>query len=364
MPIPITDSRPLSHSPVTTEATFPFISVIVPVRNEAAHIEALLTQLFQQDYPADRFEVIVADGRSTDATRAIVRRLQQRWPALSLLDNPGRLSSAGRNRAVLASRGELIVLIDGHCEVPDTTYLTKVANAFARSQADCLGRPQPLETTGATVVQRAVAGARTSWLGHNPHSWIYSAAEGFVPPQSVAVAYRREVFDRIGLFDEHFDACEDVEFNHRLARAGGRCFFTPAIQVRYCPRASLGGLFRQMMRYGRGRARLLRKHPDTFSLSCCLPALLLCWWLLGGLLAFTSPVLLALYALSATAYLLTLLVTSLGVAMRRRDWRILPWLIPAYLALHGGAGTGFLVEIARPFASPRSHFNGRVPLST
>src|SRR5207302_8409198 len=135
-----------------------------------------------------------------------------------------------------------------------------------------VGRPQPLDVSRATPLQRAVATARASRLGHHPDSHIYSDREGFVPPQSVAVAYRREVFERVGLFDEAFDACEDVELNHRVARAGLRCFFTPRIQVRYQPRGTLAGLFRQMVRYGRGRVRLLRKHPDTFSLKSLAPA--------------------------------------------------------------------------------------------
>ncbi len=230
------------------EVAVPFISVIVPVRNEEVFIEATLRQLLAQDYDADKFEILVADGRSTDRTRDIVAALQAHYPQITLLDNPGRLSSAGRNVAIEASRGDLIVLIDGHCEIDNIHYLADVADAFARSGAECLGRPQPLDVSGATPLQRAVAVARSSRLGHHPASDIYSGDERFVAPESVAVAYRREVFSVVGAFDETFDACEDVEFNHRLARAGMRCFFTPRVQVRYFPRSSLSGLFRQMMR--------------------------------------------------------------------------------------------------------------------
>ena len=91
------------------------------------------------------------------------------------------------------------------------------------------------------------------------------------------MAYRRTVFDRVGEFDERFDACEDVELNHRIDRAGLRCFFTPAVRVLYFPRSSLRGLFHQMARYGRGRVRLLRKHPETFSPGGFIPAA----WLAG-----------------------------------------------------------------------------------
>jgi succinoglycan biosynthesis protein ExoA len=100
----------------------------------------------------------------------------------------------------------------------------------------------------ATFPQREVVRRCPPELGHHPASFIYSDAERFVPAKSVAVAYRRAVFDQVGLFDESFDACEDVELNHRIDRLGLRCFFTPQIAVRYRPRASLSGLFGQMSR--------------------------------------------------------------------------------------------------------------------
>ncbi len=210
----------------------PFISVVVPVRNEERHIGALLRQRLAQDYHAARFEIIVADGRSTDTTRAIVRDYQRTDSRVRFVDNPGIRSSSGRNAAIRSAHGELIVVIDGHCDIPSRGHLSALADAFERSQAMCVGRPQPLDISGAPPVGRAVAAARACWLGHHPQSHIYSSGERFVDPQSVAVAYRRVVFDAVGPFDESFDACEDVEFNHRLHRAGHRCFFTSAVEVR------------------------------------------------------------------------------------------------------------------------------------
>src|SRR5207244_1512553 len=187
------------------------ISVIVPVRNEAGHIQCTLTQLLSQDYDSQRYEVIVVDGQSTDGTWDIVAALQEKHGNLRLLRNAKRWSSAARNAAIRSAQGDILAVIDGHCEIEDRSYLIQLAHAFAR----------------------------------------------------------------IGLFDERFDACEDVELNHRVAQAGMTCFFTPRLQGRYVPRGSLRGLFQQMVRYGRGRYRLLRKHPDTFSIACLLPAIFL-----------------------------------------------------------------------------------------
>src|SRR5437762_7529506 len=92
--------------------TWPFISVIIPVRNERRYLAGTLGQLLHQDYAAGRFEVIVADGQSTDGSPDIVRDLQATHDNLYLLDNPKRLSSAGRNRAIEAARGEILVIVD------------------------------------------------------------------------------------------------------------------------------------------------------------------------------------------------------------------------------------------------------------
>src|SRR5205085_10028453 len=142
-----------------------FVSVIVPVRNEERFIGRTLAQLLAQDYPAGSFEVLVADGRSTDATREIVHSVAAAHPNVALLDNPKRWSSAGRNVAVRAARGDILVVVDGHCDLANGRYLRDLAGAFARSGADCIGRPQPLDVSTAAPLQRAIAAARTSRPG-------------------------------------------------------------------------------------------------------------------------------------------------------------------------------------------------------
>jgi succinoglycan biosynthesis protein ExoA len=323
-----------------------FVTVIVPVRNEARFIHATLEQLVAQDYDPERFEVLVADGGSTDATPSIVRDVALRHPQVRLLDNPKGWSSAGRNAAVRAGRGDLFVIIDGHCDLRNRRYLADLADAFARSDADCVGRPQPLDVSDATPLQRAIAAARSSRLGHQPDSYIYSAAEGFVPPHSVAVAYRRSVFETVGLFDETFDACEDVELNHRVAQAGLRCYFTPRVAVHYYPRSSLTGLFRQMMRYGAGRVRLLRKHPETLTLPIFVPAAFLLGLIAGPILAWFFPWLGVVYAGTLGCYGLLVGLACATIARRTADLRVIAWLPLVFVTIHLGAGAGIVREWA------------------
>jgi succinoglycan biosynthesis protein ExoA len=317
---------------------FPFVSVVVPVRNEANFIAATLDQLLAQDYPSDRFEVLVSDGQSDDTTPSIVQDYAHRHDNVRLLDNSARWSSAGRNRAIESCRGDIVVIIDGHCDLRDQGYLRHLVDAFDRSGADCVGRPQPLDVSGATPLQRAVAAARSSWLGHQPASFIYATEERFVPPQSVAIAYRREVFD----------ACEDVEFNHRVARAGLRCFFTPRVTVHYHPRGNLLGLFRQMARYGRGRVRLCRKHPSTFSPGSFIPGALLLGLVFGPVLALHFWWLTLAYFGCVTLYALAVSVACLDIAVKTTDQAMLPWLPIVFPAIHLGAGWGIVQELVAP----------------
>jgi succinoglycan biosynthesis protein ExoA len=327
------------------------VSVIVPVRNESASIRDTLGGLARQDFPANDYEILVIDGRSDDETAAIVRDLQRDTPNLVLVDNPNRLASAGRNVGVQHARGDFVVIVDGHCQVRDPKLLINLVEAFETSGADCLGRPQPLESDRPTAFQRAVAAARSTWLGHNPDSHIYSDRAGFVAADNVAVAYRREVFDRVGLFDESFDACEDVEFNTRVRRAGLSCYFTPAIAVAYQPRRSFSGLAYQMMRYGRGRARLARKHPATITGPSLVPPLWLVWLATGSILSLFLPSFGHVFAVTVAVYLAVILAESARVSWLRSDVSIgrLPLV---FMAIHAGFGWGYLRETMAGLSIP------------
>ena len=322
----------------------PSVTVIVPVRNESRSIEPTLRSLLEQDFPTDRFDVVVADGGSTDDTVVRIRRLQREFPNLKLTFNASRFSSGGRNHGVWHMTGDFAVVVDGHCVVPDDQYLSHLADAFEDSRADCLGRPQPLDATNPTPFQDAVAIARSSRLGHNPESDIYANEAKFVAPQSTAVAYRRAVFHRIGMFDGRFDACEDVEFNQRVHDAGFNCYFTPTVKIVYHPRGTWHGLFAQLARYGAGRARLAKKHPRSLTLPAVVPPLWAIWLVVGIPLAAFVPYAGIAYFGSLIAYAAIVLGGSWWLG-RGRTTAVRRQLPGVYLGIHFGFAIGFLREI-------------------
>lgn len=329
----------------------PFVTVVMPVKNEERFIAQTLGAVLAQDYPAERFEVLVADGGSTDSTRAVVAEFMDRHPNVRLADNAKGRSSAGRNVGFTQGRGELFVVVDGHCHIPSRNLLRDTARLFEQKEVHCLGRPQRLTPPGLTAFQEAVALARSSVLGHGTDSLIYSDHEGYASPVSNGASYRREVFEQIGLVDESFDACEDVEFNLRVEQAGFRSYTSPALAVHYYPRESLAALARQMARYGAGRCRLWRKHPGK--LGAGMPAILGLTALVplapaGVAAGALSPLplwagLLPAAALAAYAVSIAACSAVLAFGSRWRHLRHLPLIFPV---IHFGLGFGFLRELA------------------
>jgi len=338
-------SNPLSEMPdMESTKCWPFLSIVIPVRNEENHLGPVLEGLLAQDYPRDRYEILVADGESSDATPQIVQSVAAGAVPVRLLRNPRRLASAGRNVGVRQSIGEFVIFIDGHCKIPSKTFLRDTATTFEKSGAECLCRPQPLNIEGNGLFQNAVALARSTTLGHARDSMIYDTAyEGVVNPCSAGAMYRRTVFKRVGYFDESFDAAEDVEFNYRILKAGLSAYMSPQLAIHYQPRASFEALWGQMQRYGRGRFRLIQKHPKTFSLTQILPGALLLWLVVGSIVATMSRPALELFGISLGIYGFVILYFSLGLCWRH-DLRYLLLCPPIFLTIHLGLGTGFLAE--------------------
>ncbi len=344
----------------------PFLTIVMPVRNERRFISDTIRMLLSQDYPEDRYEIIVADGHSDDGTAELVQELAARHPQIRLVINDKRRSSAGRNLGFRLGRGEYFLVVDGHCHIDNDRLLRSVVDCFERSGADCLGRPQPLDPPGLTPFQEAVALARASFIGHSSQSLIYDRHEGYASIVSNGAAYRREVFEKVGYVDERMDACEDVEFHYRIEKAGLRGYTSPDLTVRYYPREDLAALYRQMHRYGKGRYRFLQRHPESFHWETLIPPLfVLGLYLLaasvlgvfaiylrtnpGEEVAMASSTLALLVCAGGLfglylSYLCVIGGTSVLIALEQgpRHLRYLPGI---FFTIHLGMGRGFLAAL-------------------
>lgn len=317
----------------------PELSVVVPVRNESEHIRDLLGQLLSQSLPATRYEILVVDGMSTDDTRARVQSLMSEHPNIRLLDNPAGFSGCGRNVGVERARAPHVLFVDGHCRITHRDMLASVLKAF-EAGALCISRPQPLIADDVTPYQAAAAAARTSWLGHHAGSQIYTGDDHLCSPLSAGCGYARELYREMGGIDETFDAGEDLEFNLRVHQRGIFAHHSSDFEVGYFPRDGFVNLFRQLYRYGSGRARMSRKHPRQFSPLSTVLTLCVLWLLLMPLaIPFWEPAL-YLWAVPALVYAAGVVGLSAWLALRRGVSFSLT--ASAFVATHFGAGLGFL----------------------
>ncbi len=237
----------------------PLVSVVIPVLNEEAHIEECLASVQAQDYPAERIEIVVADGGSTDRTRAIVERIAVSDPRITLVDNPGRNQAAGLNRAIAASSGTIVARLDGHAAWP-ATHIRRCIDLLRKTGADNVGGT--MLAIGDGTVARVAAASTSSPFGIGGAHYRYADVE--MQTDTVFLGcFRRAALERVGGFDEQAAPHEDYELNQRIRATGGRIIFSPTLPTTYWARDSWRGLARQFYRYGRAKARVARGNPSV-----------------------------------------------------------------------------------------------------
>ncbi len=242
--------------------SLPFVSVIMPVCKEAAFIARSLGAVLAQDYPADRMEVIVTDGMSTDGTREIVQALQAQYPNLKLIDNPGKIVSTGLNAALDAAFGEILIRVDGHSEVARDFVRQNVSVMQEHPEAWSVGGPIIHHACSHNGKAIAIAMAHPIGVGNALHR--FAGYEGWGEGAQFP-AFRRWVFQKVGRFDEQLVRNQDDELNYRLIQAGGRIYISPRIRHIYFVRERFLQLFKQYFQYGFWRIPVMRKHhrPTT-----------------------------------------------------------------------------------------------------
>jgi len=350
----VAERVPTDASPSTS---LPFVSIVVPIRNEEAHIEACLDGLVQQDYPAHLMEIIVVDGRSEDGTPEAVARSAARHPSarIRVLTNPARTVPPGFNAGTRAATGGIIVRMDGHA-VPARDYVARCVAALARTGAANVGGA--IEPRGETRFGHAVAAAIQHPLGAGDARFRVGGAAGYVDTVPFG-AFRRSVLERVGLLDESMARNEDYELNVRIRAAGERVYFDPGIRSRYTPRGSVRALWAQYFQYGWWRVETFRRHPHSLRWRQVLPPAFCASLLLLTVLAPLSALAATTLAAMLAAYLLLVALTA---------WRIArppvprAALVTAFVVLHVAFGMGFLTNLGSGGRYPQRARRPQVPL--
>lgn len=331
----------------------PEISIIVPCYNEEKTIAGLLEAVHAQTFDRRSMEVVIADGMSSDGTRAAIASFIASYPDLEvrIVDNLAGTIPAALNVALAAARGEVIVRLDAH-SAPYPDYIARCVESLGQGLGDNVGGVWEIRPRAPGWMAAAIAAAAAHPLGAGDARYRTSGEAG--PVDTVPFgAYRKTLVDRIGGFDETLLANEDYEFNVRVRRSGGTVWFDPRIRSRYYARATLRELARQYARYGYWKVRMLRRYPGTLRWRQALPPLLVLSLLGLAALAFWLPWARALLALEVVSYGLLAALAGLHSAWRSRAPGRVIGLPLAVFTMHLAWGGAFLWSVIESVTRPR-----------
>jgi succinoglycan biosynthesis protein ExoA len=326
---------------IMADLEWPSVSVIMPIRNEAGFIEESLGAVLAQDYPG-QLEALVVDGMSDDGTRQIVQAITAEGAHVRLLDNPHHIVPAAINLGAQAAHGEIIVRVDGRSIIPPD-YVRRCVELLRQTGAWNVGGMQV--PVARAPVGQVIAAAMLSPFGAGPAKFRFATQ-----PQPVDTVYLgtwpRDVFLRVGGFDERLVRNQDYEFNIRLRQAGGMIYFAPDLRVDYYGRETLRGLWQQYLQYGIWKARVIKIHPASFRPRQGAAPALVAGLVIGLMLALLGPPWSWVYLAGVAVYLVAVMAFSVSQAARQglRMW----WLMPmVFLTLHLAWGLGFWAGVWR-----------------
>ncbi len=316
----------------------PFVSVIIPCYQEKKFIADCLDSILANDYPRNKIEILVIDGGSTDGTMDILAEYNLRYPFIKILDNRKQFQTFAINKGIKESCGEIIIRCDAH-SMYDKDY---ISNSVLRLSEDRsvgnVGGVWINAPSNRTKTSLAISYSLECPLCVGPNSYRTGVNKCCFVDTVPFGAWRREVFEEAGFFDESLMIAEDFEFNLRLRKLGYKILLDPGIKSYYCPRESFCELFRMMFRYGYWKNFVNRKHRTVSSFRQILPPLFLLYLFALVPLIFASP----FFALPLALYFALVVIYGFRIGAEKKSLNLVPFCALTFLLSHTGYGAGFL----------------------
>lgn len=318
----------------------PFVSIILPCRNEANSIRSCLESIVLSDFSKDQLELLVVDGESDDGTREIVHEFSTRYPWIMVHTNARRTTPVAMNVGIRSSTGQIVIRMDAHTLYPPD-YISKLVKWIEQSKADnvggvCVTRPAN-ESAKAHAIAFALShpwGVGNSYfrIGTTVPKWVDTVPFG---------CYRREVFNKVGLFDEALVRNQDDELNHRIIKHGGRILLVPDVVSFYTARASLQKLWTMYYQYGYFKPLAVRKIGSVMTARQLVPATLVMSLFLTAALAPWSSTMTVVFGAIVTAYVMLDVIVACSVFFKRKVYCGF-WLVVVFPVIHISYGIGYL----------------------
>jgi succinoglycan biosynthesis protein ExoA len=320
----------------------PSVSIIIPCYNEQDTIRKLLEAVYAQTFPRDDLELVIADGMSTDGTRAEIAAFTKAHPDLhiAIAENPVQSIPSALNCAIKETQGEIIVRMDAH-SIPYPDYIERCVADLQAGLGENVGGVWEIHPGATTWMAQSIAAAASHPLGVGDALYRHASKASRVDTVPFG-AFKRELLALIGFFDESLHTNEDYEFNTRIRKAGGTIWLDPAIRSVYFARSTLAALTRQYSRYGFWKWRMLRRYPETVRWRQGLPPLFVLSLAAGVALASFLPVFRILLAAEVIVYILILVAAGVQTSIRQKNALLAFGLPIAIAAMHIAWGSGFL----------------------
>lgn len=316
--------------------SLPLVSIVIPCRNERAYIINCIQSVLQNDYPSELIEVFVCDGMSDDGTLELLTEAAKKFPQLKILRNEQRTTPYALNLGIKKSKGEVVIILGAHAEMQSNYINTCVSVLQKNPEVWCSGGV--LKNEAQDYVSGIVSLAMTSPFGVGSAHFRTGMKDGEVDTVAFG-AYRKEVFQLIGYFDEALTRNQDDEFNYRLTKAGKKIWLTTSTSIKYFVRGSWNKLWRQYFQYGYWKVFVNRKHKVVTTLRQLIPFLFVVSLIAGFILSFISNYFFWLYIIFIWLYLMC---AMLATAMLSGSKKNILQIVFAFMLLHLSYGFGYL----------------------
>ncbi len=324
----------------------PKISVIIPCRNEENYIAACLDSIIGNNYPEDLTEIIVIDGLSDDRTRDIIASYQEKHRNIQLIDNQHKTVPFALNKGIENSSGAFIIRVDAHC-VYSPDYFSKLIEWQQKTQADNIGGRWITLPGDNSLVAKAIALATSSAFGIGNALYRLDSNEVREVDTVPFGCYKKEVFQKIGLFDEELTRNQDDEFNARLINSGGKIVLVPEIEINYYARKNIPQMAKMFYQYGLYKPLVNKKLGKPATLRQFAPPLFVLGIILTPIFCFFSKIICFLSLVIITAYLFLNLGISVKLSIESQTKKLLLILPYVFPSIHFSYGIGYLAGLIK-----------------
>jgi len=323
----------------------PKVAILVPTFNEVGAIECVLRSIISQDYPQELLEIFFIDANSDDGTKEIILKYQDQHSNISVYRNRNKIVSSALNVGIKKAKAEILVRMDAHSSY-ESNYVSKCVEWLEKTGGDNVGGPMCVEGNG--YVGKAIEFVHHSIFGLGGGKFHIENYEGYVDTVYLG-AFRKEIFEKAGLFDESLVRNQDIEMNARIRKAGGKIYLTPEIRSTYYCRDNLKDLWKQNFANGYWNVKTVKQNPGALSWRHFIPFVFVSSLVSLGLSSFFSIYVFVLFLIDISLYLLVNILFSLAVSFRK-GIKYFPILPIVFAALHLSYGLGSLWGVIKlPF---------------